>query len=300
MSDLTTKLAEALRRIADWSALDFEFRVNYGSNGERDYYRQIARAALAAFDAQAATSTEQAEREAFEKWTVGFYAGLATAADTWDEKRSSYTDYAHHMAWCLWRSLADARVAQSAQPLPQQPAQAVPLSVPHPGSPEASAMIDSELELHGWPANQKNAARAGYEACRKLAGLGVKLAGGGEGGMSIEELRELCAMTVELTRLRQNECRHLAIDNFAPDLLGKLIRERLAATSASQTAQHWQQQPLVHYSYACEVTDRQRSAIPTELARMGDAVLVWANEGQLCHAGMRINATPPTNTKEAP
>jgi hypothetical protein len=44
--------------------------------------------------------------------------------------------------------------------------------------------------------------------------------------MSIEELRELCALTVELTRLRQNECKHLCIENFAPELLGKLIRER--------------------------------------------------------------------------
>lgn len=45
--------------------------------------------------------------------------------------------------------------------------------------------------------------------------------------MDIEELRELCALTVELTRLRQNECKHLCIENFAPELLGKLIRERL-------------------------------------------------------------------------
>lgn len=73
------------------------------------------------------------------------------------------------------------RMAALLKPEPQQPAQAVPLSVPQPGSPEASAMIDSELALRGWPANHKNAARAGYEACRKLAGLGVKLAGGGEG-----------------------------------------------------------------------------------------------------------------------
>ena len=46
--------------------------------------------------------------------------------------------------------------------------------------------------------------------------------------MSIDELRELCTLTVELTRLRQNECKHLCIENFAPELLGKLIRERLA------------------------------------------------------------------------
>lgn len=45
---------------------------------------------------------------------------------------------------------------------------AQPASVPHPGSPEASAMIDSELAAHGWPSNTKNAARAGYKACSKL------------------------------------------------------------------------------------------------------------------------------------
>lgn len=44
--------------------------------------------------------------------------------------------------------------------------------------------------------------------------------------MTTEDLRELCAVTVELTRLRQNECKHLAIENFAPELLGKLLRER--------------------------------------------------------------------------
>jgi hypothetical protein len=46
--------------------------------------------------------------------------------------------------------------------------------------------------------------------------------------MDTDELRELCTLTVELTRLRQNECKHLCIENFAPELLGKLIRERLA------------------------------------------------------------------------
>jgi hypothetical protein len=50
---------------------------------------------------------------------------------------------------------------------------AVPLTVPHPGGPEASAMIDSELAARGWPSNTKNAARAGYEACRKLIGAGI-------------------------------------------------------------------------------------------------------------------------------
>ena len=43
--------------------------------------------------------------------------------------------------------------------------------------------------------------------------------------MTIEELQELCKITVELTKLRQNECKHLCIENFAPDLLKQLIRE---------------------------------------------------------------------------
>ena len=36
--------------------------------------------------------------------------------------------------------------------------------------------------------------------------------------MSIDELRELCALTLELTKLRQAECKHLCIENFAPEL----------------------------------------------------------------------------------
>lgn len=47
-----------------------------------------------------------------------------------------------------------------------QEARAEPL--PMPGSPEASAMMDSLLSEYGWPANPKNAARAGYEAARRL------------------------------------------------------------------------------------------------------------------------------------
>lgn len=41
-------------------------------------------------------------------------------------------------------------------------------ALPMPGSPEASAMIDSMLAERGWPASTKNAARAGYEAARRM------------------------------------------------------------------------------------------------------------------------------------
>jgi hypothetical protein len=47
------------------------------------------------------------------------------------------------------------------------------------------------------------------------------------GAIGADDLRELCALTVELTRLRQNECKHLCIENFAPGILQKLIQARL-------------------------------------------------------------------------
>ena len=43
--------------------------------------------------------------------------------------------------------------------------------------------------------------------------------------VTIEEFGHLCALTVSLTKLRQAECKHLAIENFAPKLLRKLMEE---------------------------------------------------------------------------
>lgn len=44
-------------------------------------------------------------KEGFEKWTRKFYSDLACASDTWSDEKGTYTDYAHHMAWCLWRDM---------------------------------------------------------------------------------------------------------------------------------------------------------------------------------------------------
>lgn len=44
-------------------------------------------------------------------------------------------------------------------------------------------------------------------------------------GVTVEELRELCELTIQLTKLRQNECKHLCIENIAPDILRKLLDE---------------------------------------------------------------------------
>jgi len=40
----------------------------------------------------------------------------------------------------------------------------------------------------------------------------------------IEEFRVLCDLTLELTRLRQNECKHLCVENVAPEILHNLLR----------------------------------------------------------------------------
>jgi hypothetical protein len=40
-------------------------------------------------------------------------------------------------------------------------------ALPHPGSPEASAMMDSLMAEYQWPSNTKNAARAGWEAANR-------------------------------------------------------------------------------------------------------------------------------------
>lgn len=59
-----------------------------------------------------------------------------------------------------------SRAAVEKSAIALQAEQAEPL--PNPGSPEASAMIDSMLAYYHWPANPKNAARAGYEAARRM------------------------------------------------------------------------------------------------------------------------------------
>ena len=41
-------LTQALQQIADWNSHTTEYAVDYGSNGVRDFYRSIARAALSA------------------------------------------------------------------------------------------------------------------------------------------------------------------------------------------------------------------------------------------------------------
>ncbi len=57
--------------------------------------------------------------------------------------------------------------------------------------------------------------------------------------MTPDELRELCTLVAELTRLRQNECKNLCIENFAPELLGKLLGERMEIEHLREDAYRW-------------------------------------------------------------
>lgn len=56
--------------------------------------------------------------------------------------------------------------------------------------------------------------------------------------MTSDELREICALTAELTNVRQKECPHLCIENFSPRLFGDLLREYLAATTVPRDGIH--------------------------------------------------------------
>ena len=40
------QLESALIEVVAWDSLSLDYRVSYGSNGERDYYRGVARNAL--------------------------------------------------------------------------------------------------------------------------------------------------------------------------------------------------------------------------------------------------------------
>ena len=41
--------------------------------------------------------------------------------------------------------------------------------------------------------------------------------------ISCEELREICKLTVELTRLKQDECKHLCVENAGTDIFVNLL-----------------------------------------------------------------------------
>jgi hypothetical protein len=96
-------------------------------------------------------------------------AAYLEAAD--DDSASMSGDEADRIAGVL-REMA-ARAVPLVAEAPREPTRVLP----HPGSPEASAMMDSLLAEYNYPANTKNAARAGWEAANRwLAAPPVSLA----------------------------------------------------------------------------------------------------------------------------
>ena len=51
--------------------------------------------------------------------------------------------------------------------------------------------------------------------------------------MTVNDLAMICSLTIDLTRLRQNECKHLCIENFAPELFERLLRAFIEADRAA-------------------------------------------------------------------
>jgi hypothetical protein len=51
-----------------------------------------------------------------------------------------------------------------------------------------------------------------------------------------ETLRLILGSVTELTKLRQNECKHLAIENFAPELLQNMLRAYYADLGVTFTS----------------------------------------------------------------
>lgn len=69
---------KALQRIADWKECDATFRADYGSNGERDYYRQIARDAIAVQSTHSADVSKTGAEIDLLKQAEGAIRGLLT------------------------------------------------------------------------------------------------------------------------------------------------------------------------------------------------------------------------------
>jgi hypothetical protein len=63
--------------------------------------------------------------------------------------------------------------------------------------------------------------------------------------MEIEALRHICDMTVRLTELRQAECKHLCIENYAPEIFHRLLSCYVLAKTGTLA-------PIYHLPSPCD------------------------------------------------
>jgi hypothetical protein len=101
-----------------------------------------------------------------EECTAVVKAVVAPSNEWWRERVSALLQVAARMD----KAEAD-RLAASLKPA----GVAMPRALPHPASPEASAMMDALLAEYQHPANTKNAARAGWEAANRWLTLGAAI-----------------------------------------------------------------------------------------------------------------------------
>lgn len=92
------------------------------------------------------------------------------------------------------------------------------------------------LELVGvrdshWLAHLANALLVLQTTCQSLGESVVTYTTKTIYSLPPEQIQALGAIAVDLTRLRQNECKHLAVENVGPELFGKLVREYITALS---------------------------------------------------------------------
>jgi hypothetical protein len=75
---------------------------------------------------------------------------------------------------------------------------------------------------------------------------------------------------------------------------GSYFREhvRFAYAAWQAALEAYSVRETVHYAPACEVTQIQRNSIPHALWQLGDARLVWVNEGDIIKAGILVEGEP--------
>jgi hypothetical protein len=127
--------------------------------GSHGVERSVEEAHLMVAEWRSAAPAPASDALLVERWKREHERGVAAPAP------SEYSD-----EWLIQRAEASERILSAATMRSDREAAApAPTELlPHPGSPEASAMMDSVLAEYQWPANSKNAARAGYEAARRL------------------------------------------------------------------------------------------------------------------------------------
>ena len=176
-----TQITQALEALADWldkeafdcernareTAMDHPQAVQSLLGARANSLRNRAatvREAVAALSSAALSSAAPSAAEPVTIQDGWKLVPIEPTRDMLEVCKISFINSHGRAPWERNRRAFRAMVA-AAPPAPQAASEPM---LPHPGSPEASAIIDSKLAEYNWPSNSKNAARAGFEAARAL------------------------------------------------------------------------------------------------------------------------------------